>query len=128
QIKMQVVNQQYALANDRAQVRASIAAQDYAQQSLDAEQKKLRLGASTTANVLLQQRNLAVAQNNLIIAHRTYPKDRALLFDALDSTLQHYGINLNEAAAGKVGTAPVIPGLQPAKNTNPAPTAPPSSN
>jgi outer membrane protein len=128
QIKMQVVNQQYALANDRAQVQASIAAQDYAQQSLDAEQKKLRLGASTTANVLLQQRNLAVAQNNLITAHLTYAKDRALLYEVLASTLQHYGINLNEAAAGKVGTAPVIPGLQPAKNTNVAPTAPPSSN
>ena len=62
QIRMQVVNQQYALTNDRAQVRASIAAEDYARQSLDAEQKKLKLGASTTANVLLQERNLATAE------------------------------------------------------------------
>ena len=128
QIKMQVVNQQYALANDRAQVRASIAAQDYAQQSLDAEVKKLRLGASTTANVLLQQRNLAAAENNLITANLTYAKDRALLYQVLAATLQHYGINLNDAAAGKVVTAPTIPGLEPAKDKSVAPTTPPSSN
>jgi outer membrane protein TolC len=127
QIKMQVVNQQYALANDRAQVRASIAAADYAQQSLDAEQKKLRLGASTTANVLLQQRNYATAENNLITANLTYAKDRALLYAVLAETLQHYGINLTEAASGKVATSPVVPGLQPAKNTMVAPTTPPSS-
>lgn len=128
QIRMQVVNQQYALTNDRAQVRASIAAQDYAQQNLDSEQKKLKLGASTTANVLLQERNLATAENNLITANLTYAKDRALLYAVLASTLQHYGINLSDAATGKVATNPVIPGLQPATNTTVAPTAPPSSN
>jgi outer membrane protein TolC len=128
QIRMQVVAQQYALANDRAQVQASIAAEDYARQSLDAEQKKLRLGASITANVLLQQRNLAVAENNRITANLTYAKDRALLYQVLASTLQHYGINMNDAATGKVGTAPLVPGLQPASNTTVAPTTPPASN
>jgi outer membrane protein len=128
QIRMQVVAQQYALANDRAQVQASLAAEDYARQSLDAEQKKLRLGASITANVLLQQRNLANAENSRITANLTYAKDRALLYQVLASTLQHYGINMNDAATGKVGSAPVIPGLQPAANTTVAPTAPPTSN
>jgi outer membrane protein TolC len=128
QIRMQVVAQQYALANDRAQVQASIAAEDYARQSLDAEQKKLRLGASITANVLLQERNLANAENARITANLTYAKDRALLYQVLASTLQHYGINMNDAATGKLGTAPVIPGLQPASNTTVAPTTPPSTN
>jgi len=126
QIRMQVVAQQYALSNDRAQVRASIAAEDYARQSLDSEQKKLHLGASTTANVLLQERDLAVAENNLITANLTYAKDRALMYQVLATTLQHYGINLNDAATGNVGTAPVIPGLEPAKNTDVAPTTPPA--
>jgi outer membrane protein TolC len=128
QIHMQVVAQIYALANDRAQVQASIAAEDYARQSLDAEQKKLRLGASITANVLLQQRNLAVAENARITANLTYAKDRAFLYQVLASTLQHYGINMNDAVTGKVGTAPLVPGLQPASNTTVAPTTPPSSN
>ncbi len=86
------------------------------------------LGASTTANVLLQQRNLANAENSRITANLTYAKDRALLYQVLASTLQHYGINMNDAATGKVGSAPVIPGLQPAANTTVAPTAPPASN
>src|SRR6202012_1761850 len=65
QIRMQVVQQQYALANDRAQVQAAQAASDYAKQSLDAEQKKLSLGASTTTNVLQYERNVAAAENTL---------------------------------------------------------------
>jgi outer membrane protein TolC len=113
QIRMQVVNAQFALTNDRAQVVASRAAQSYAQQSLDAEEKKLRLGASTTANVLLQQRNLATAENNLIAANATYAKDRAGLYQTLASTLEHYGINLGEAVTGEVKTVPLIPGIQP---------------
>jgi len=125
QIRMQVVNAQFALTNDRAQVLASRAAHDYAQQSLDAEQKKLHLGASTTANVLQQQRNLAVAENNLIAAEAAYAKDRAGLFQTLAETLQHYGINLGEAAAGAIGAAPNIPGLVPSQNKEVAPTTPP---
>jgi outer membrane protein TolC len=106
---------------------ASLAAEDYAQQSLDAEVKKLRLGASTTANVLLQERNLAVAENNLISAHAAYAKDRAGLYQTLASTMQHYGINLNEAATGDVKAAPVVPGLKPAKDGAEPTTAPPAS-
>lgn len=122
---MSVVNAQFALTNDRAQVQAAVAARDYNQQSLDAEEKKLRLGASTTANVLLQQRNLAAAEDNLIAAHATYAKDRAGLFQILASTLQHYGINLNEAASGQVNTTPIVPGVTPVKDTaEPAMTLP----
>lgn len=128
QIRMQVANEQYALANDRAQVQAAVAAEDYARQSLDSEQKKLNLGASTSANVLLQQRNLANAQNARITANLTYAKDRALLYQVLASTLQHYGINLNDAASGVVVSVPAIPGLQPAADTTVAPTAPPATN
>ena len=48
-------------------------------------------------------------------------------YQMLASTLQHYGINLNDAATGDVKTAPVIPGLVPAKDTRPAPTAAPTT-
>jgi len=127
QIRMQVVNAQFALTNDRAQVQASVAARDYNRQSLDSEEKKLRLGASTTANVLLQQRNLAVAENNLITANALYAKDRASLYQTLATTLEHYGINLGDAAAGDVKSAPVVPGVQPAKAEPQPAAAPPSS-
>ncbi|WP_058185378.1 TolC family protein [Terracidiphilus gabretensis] len=121
QIHMQVVAQKYALTNDRAQVMAAQAASDYAKQSLDAEQKKLSLGASTTTNVLQYERNVASAENTLINANLTYAKDRALLYQTLATTLEHYNINLSEAATGQIGAAPVIPGLEPPKQGGSAP-------
>jgi outer membrane protein TolC len=127
QIRMQVVNAQFALTNDRAQVQASIAAQNFAGQSLDAEQKKLKLGASTTALVLAQERALAIADDNLIAANAAYAKDRAGLYQVLASTLQHYGINLNDAAKGVVTSTPVVPGVRPAQNTPVPSLTPPST-
>ena len=120
QIRIQVTNQQYALTNDRAQVQAAQAARDYAAQSLDAEQKKYKLGASTTANVLQQGRNLAVADDTLISDTAAYAKDRALLRQLLASTLDTYGISIQSAATGNIEQAPVIPGLTAPK----APEAP----
>ena len=117
QIRIQVINGQYALTNDRAQVQAAQAARDFAAQSLDAEQKKYRLGASTTALVLQQGRNLATADNNLISATGAYAKDRATLGQLLSSTLDRYGINIVQAVTGVLAQSPVIPGLT-------APTAP----
>jgi outer membrane protein len=120
QIRIQVINGQYALTNDRAQVMASQAARDYANQSLDAEQKKYRLGASTTANVLQMGRNLASSDNTLISATAAYAKDRAALLQLLANTLDRYGISIEAAAQGGVSQAPVIPGLTAPK----APEAP----
>ena len=127
QIRMQVVNAMFALTNDRAQVRSAQALRDYNQQSVDAEQKKLHLGASTTANVLQQQRNLATAEDSLIAANASYAKDRAGLYQTLASTLQHYGINLPDAASGTVTAAPVIPGVAPAQPGNEPTMTPPAA-
>jgi outer membrane protein TolC len=127
EIRMQVANAMYALTNDRAMVRSAEAARNYAEQSLEAEEKKLHLGASTTANVLQQQRNLATAEDNLIAAHAAYAKDRAGLYQTLATTLQHYGINLPEAAKGAVTTEPVVPGVEQAKPGNEPTMTPPAA-
>jgi outer membrane protein TolC len=111
QIRINVINGQYALTNDRAQVKAAEAGRDYALQSLDAEQKKYKLGASTSANVLQQERNLAAAENTLISDTASYAKDRAALSELLSNTLDKYGISITDAAKGDVAQAPVIPGL-----------------
>ena len=131
QIRINVINGQYALTNDRAQVKAAEAGRDYALQSLDAEQKKYKLGASTSANVLQQERNLAAAENTLISDTAVYAKDRAALSELLSNTLDKYGISITDVAQGNVSQAPVIPGLTapqpPAKAKpiveNPAPPA-----
>ena len=127
EIRMQVANQQFALSNDRALVQAATANMDYNKQSLDAEQKKLKLGASTTALVLQQQRATALAENSLISAEAAYAKDRSGLYQILASTLHHYGINLNEAASGDVKTVPAIPGLKPAEPGKEPTTTPPAT-
>jgi outer membrane protein len=115
QVRIQVINGQYALTNDRAAVQAALAAREYNFQSYQAEVKKLRLGASTTANVLQQERNLATAENNVISTEATYAKDRASLEQLLAETLDQYGIQLSDAVTGTVTKQPVIPGLEPAK-------------
>jgi outer membrane protein TolC len=120
QVRIQVVNARFALTNDRAQVTAAQAGRDYAVQSLDAEQKKYRLGASTSANVLQQQRNLANTEATLISATAAYARDRAALLQLLSKTLDRYNISLQDAATGTIGTPPTIPGL-----TAPQAPAPP---
>jgi outer membrane protein len=117
QIRIQVINGQYALTNDRAQVIAAQTARDFQLQSLDAEQKKYKLGASTTALVLQQQRNVATSENTLISATSVYAKDRVALSQLLSNTLDRYGISITDAATGDLSQTPVIPGLT-------APTAP----
>ena len=120
QIRIQVINGQYALTNDRAAVEAAQSARDFGASSLSAEQQKYRLGASTTALVLAQERSLATADANLIAATAAYAKDRAALEQLLASTLDRYGISITDAATGVVNQPPVIPGL-----TAPKPPAPP---
>ncbi len=120
QTRIQVINGQYALTNDRAQVQSAQVARDFAAQSLDAEQKKYHLGASTTANVLQQERNLATSEDNLISATAAYARDRVALEQILSNTLDRYGISLEDAATGVVAKQPLIPGL-----TAPQAPAPP---
>ena len=128
QIRMQVVNAQFALTNDRAQVQASIAARDYNQQSLDAEEKKLRLGASTTANVLLQQRNLAIGGKHPDCGQcRLCQRPRRPVPDAGHDAAALRHQPGRSRVSGNVKTAPVVPGVQPAKHgPRSPPTAPPA--
>ncbi|MFC6644323.1 TolC family protein [Granulicella cerasi] len=120
QIRIQVVNAMYAITNDRASVVSAQSARDYQAQALEAEQKKYRLGASTTANVLQQERNLATAENTLISANSAFARDRSSLNQLLANTLDRYGITLQDATTGNLAQRPVIPGLTP-----PVPPAPP---
>ena len=119
QIRIQVINAQYALTQDRASVEASHAAREYQGKSLAAENEKYRLGASTTQLVLQQKRNVASAEANYITAVTTYARDRASLEQTLANTLEKYGIDLADTASGAVTKQPVVPGLVPAQNITP---------
>ena len=133
QIRIQVRNVQYALQQDRARVEAAQQARTYAQQSLDAEQKRLAVGASTVYNVMTQENNLTAAENNLIAATTVYAKDRVSMDQTLAQTLERNHIALDDAVMGQVHVAPNVPDLQripasPAVPTPSSPSTPPSGS
>ena len=76
------------------QVAATRTAEEYAAAALDAEQKKLESGKSTTYTVLQMQRDLTTARGNLIQALDTYDKALAQLSLDEGTTLQRLGINV----------------------------------
>jgi outer membrane protein TolC len=76
------------------QVAATRTAKEYAAAALDAEQKKLESGKSTTYTVLQMQRDLTTARGNLIQALDTYNKALAQLSLDEGTTLQRLGINV----------------------------------
>ena len=130
QIHMQVVAQLFALTNDRAQVQASVAAQEYAR-------PEPGRGTEEAGSGRFDDRHWSCCRNatwrwrriNLINANATYAKDRALLYQVLRYTLQHYGINMNDAATGEVkNRSRSDSGVQPAKDKRVAPTTPPPSS
>lgn len=123
QVRIQVINAQYALTNDRAAVQAAMATREYNTQALDAEKKKFKYGASTTANVLQQERNLAASENTVTSTMATYAKDRASLEQILANTLQKYNISIGDGVSGTVTQQITIPGLEAAPNV-PAATLP----
>lgn len=134
EIRIQVRNMQYALQQDRARVQAAQQALTYAQQSLDAEQKRLNVGASTVYNVMTQENNLTVAESNLIAATTVYAKDRVSMDQILAETLERNHIALDDAVMGQVHAEPIVPNLQKIPTTAPPvetparPSTPPSGS
>lgn len=76
------------------QAQATRAAREYEEAALDAEQKKLESGKSTTYTVLQVQRDLTTARGNEIQALDTYNKSLSQLSLDEGSTLQRLGIRL----------------------------------
>lgn len=129
QVGIDVRNAQFQLEQNRARVQAALEGQRLAEQSLDAEQKKYTLGASTNTLVLQAQNDLAVAASTTLTAKSAYEKSRVQLDLITGQTLEHLGINLDDAAAGVVKALPNVPGVAP--NPNPGSTTspnPPSAN
>ena len=119
QVRIEVRNAQFALQQNRASVEAARAAVELARQSLDAEQKKYALGASTTTLVLQAQRDLAQAQSNLVSATAAYEKSRVELDRAIGLTLTHNGILLADAERGQVTQMPNVPNVAPRQEVEP---------
>jgi len=110
QIAIFVRQDAFTVQQNRARVDAAKKARELALQTLDAEQKKYNLGASTYTAVLSDERDLAQAESNLVSSMTQYAKSRVLLDRDTAQTLEHLNIKIDEAATGQIKTAPVVPG------------------
>jgi outer membrane protein TolC len=113
QISISVRNAQFAVQQNRARVEAAVKGLELAKQSLDAEQKKYALGASTTTLVLQAQRDLTQADGNLVAAKTAYEKARIDLDSQMGLTLKNLGIDIGEAVSGNVEKLPMSPYVTP---------------
>jgi outer membrane protein TolC len=116
QVRIEVRNAQFTVSQNRAAVEAAQAAVALAQQSLEAEQKKFRLGASTGTNVLNYQSQLAVAKSNQVSAEAAYEKAEIELDRATGLLLEHAGIVMSDAVKGEVTHMPKIPYVAPSQD------------
>ena len=113
QIGITVRNDQFAVVQNRQRVVAAREAQRLAAQTLDAEQKKYALGASTYFNVLTAQRDLAQTESNVVAGEIAYAKSKVQLDADTAQTLDRINISLEDAVVGQVRTQPNVPGLVP---------------
>ena len=126
-VRIQVRNAQFSVQQNRAAVDAARAAVELAKQSLDAEQKKYALGASTTTLVLQQQSALTQAESNEVNAMSNYEKSRVELDRSVGATLDRLGIIMNDAERGIVTKMPTVPYTAPRPVEQQTPVQPPAS-
>jgi len=126
QVRIEVRNAQFGVQQNRASVASAQAAVDLARQSLDAEQKKYALGASTSTLVLQNQAAMTQAEVTLVSAKAAYEKAEVELDRAIGLLLDHAGIQIAEAERGEVTHAPNIPHVVARPADQPPPAPPPA--
>ena len=90
----------------RARYKAALKAQELQQKTLEAEQKKFNLGASTIFQVVQAQRDVANSRTTLIITQNVYISARINLDRATGHTLTAHKISIAEAYDGEVARRP----------------------
>jgi outer membrane protein TolC len=104
QVRIEVRNAQFALDQTGARVEAARKARDLAQRTFDITKKEQDLGAGSSYQTLSAQRDLALAQLDLVNAMTVYAKARVELDRATGTTLEHNGILIQEAISGVVSS------------------------
>lgn len=102
EIRIEVRNAQYALEQTVARVDAARKARDLAQRTFEITQKEQTLGAGSTFQTMTAQRDLALAQLDLVTALTVYEKAKVEVDRATGATLEHNGIQIQDAINGEV--------------------------
>jgi len=113
QIRVDVNNATIALSQARAQYQAAVKGRVLQEQTLDADQKKLALGATTVYQVIQDQRDLTTAAAAEVTAQAAYAGARVQLDVSTGSTLANNNVVLEEAKAGKVSRVSSAPPTAP---------------
>lgn len=106
QLRVDIQNAVIAIQQARARYQASVKQRVLQEQTLDAEQKKYALGASTIFFIIQYQRDLAQAQSNEVAAMGAYVKAKTELERVTGQTLDVNSIDITEAMAGVVSRPP----------------------
>ena len=104
QIRIEVRNAQYALDQTGARVGAARKARDLAQRTFEIMQKEQTLGAGSTFQTMTAQRDLSIAELDMVTAMTTYEKAKVELDRATGSTLEHNGIQVQDAVNGTIAS------------------------
>jgi outer membrane protein TolC len=124
QIRIEVRNAQYALEQSGARVDSARKARDLAERTFEITKKEQDLGAGSSFQTMTAQRDLSVAELDLVTAMTIYQKARVELDRTTGATLEHNGVLIQDAITGTV-TA-LSPQLMPssAKPQDPCSVAP----
>lgn len=115
QVRVEVQNAIIGLQQARAQYQAATKQRVLEEQTVDAEQKKLDMGVSTTYNVILTMRDLVTAQSNEVAGRSAYAKAHVEMDRVTGQTLYNNQVTLEEAFKGKVSRPPAqLPANPPA--------------
>jgi outer membrane protein len=125
QVRIEVRNAQFDVKQNRASVEAAQYAVNFARQTLDADQQKLKVGLTTTTAILQDASVLTTNESNLVSAKAAYEKSRIELDRATGLLLDHTHIDVADATRGQVTHAPAVPFVVPRQDANPQPVAPP---
>jgi outer membrane protein len=114
QVRVDVQNAVIGLRQARVQYDSSVKARILQRQTLDADQKKYTLGASTVFQVVTDQQALAAAQSAEQQALANYSHARIAFDQNMGRTLEVNDISIEEALAGKVARQSGLPTNLPA--------------
>jgi len=104
QVRIEVRNAQYALEQTGARVEAARKARDLAQRTFEIMRKEQDLGAGSNYQTLTAQRDLSLAALDLVSAMTIHEKAKIELDRATGTTLEHNGIQLQDAVSGTVSS------------------------
>jgi outer membrane protein TolC len=125
QVRIEVRNAQFDVKQNRASVQAAQYAVDFARQTLDADQQKLKVGLTTETAILQDASVLTTSESNLVSANAAYEKSRIELDRATGLLLDHSNIDVADATRGQVKHLPNVPYVAPRPDATPGGTAQP---